>query len=214
MRRYDLVIWDWNGTLLSDVDVNVRTINILLEKRGIPQIPSKEAYLDRFRFPVIDYYEELGFNTRVENFSDIADDYINVYSTEARNAGLFEGAREVLERVRGMGVRQAIVSAADGDRLRCEVKARGIDGYFTDIIGKGDNRGDGKIALGQGFVVSSGVPAERILFVGDMEHDAELAAACGCDCVLIARGHMSRARLESIGVPVVDDISCVVGYIG
>ncbi|MBQ6789624.1 MAG: HAD family hydrolase [Clostridia bacterium] len=213
MSKYDLVIWDWNGTLLSDVDVNVRTINILLHKRGIPTIPSREAYLERFRFPVIDYYRELGFNTDVENFSDIADDYINVYNAEARDAGLYDGTREVLEAVRGMGVRQAIVSAADGDRLRCEVKNRGIDTYFTDIIGKGDNRGDGKIALGQGFVNSTGIPANKILFVGDMEHDAELAAACGCDCLLVARGHMSRARLESLGVPVADDIRDVVRYL-
>ena len=214
MSKYDLVIWDWNGTLLSDVDVNVRTINILLHKRGISQIPSREAYLERFRFPVIDYYRELGFNTDVENFSDIADDYINVYNVEARDAGLYDGTREVLEAVRDMGVRQAIVSAADGDRLRGEVKSHGIDGYFTDIIGKGDNRGDGKIALGQGFVNSTGVPASKILFVGDMEHDAELAAACGCDCLLVARGHMSCERLEKLGVPVVDDISDVIGYIG
>ena len=93
--------------------------------------------------------------------------------------------------------------AADGDRLRGEVKSHGIDGYFTDIIGKGDNRGDGKIAHGQGFVNSTGVPASKILFVGDMEHDAELAAACGCDCLLVARGHMSCERLEKLGVPVV-----------
>lgn len=213
MSKYDLVIWDWNGTLLSDVDVNVRTINILLCKRGISQIPSREAYLERFRFPVVDYYRELGFNTDVENFSDIADDYINVYNAEARDAGLYDGTCEVLEAVRDMGVRQAIVSAADGDRLRCEVKNRGIDGYFTDIIGKGDNRGDGKIALGQGFVASSGVPASKILFVGDMEHDAELAAACGCDCLLVARGHMSRERLEKLHVPVADDIRDVVRYL-
>lgn len=213
MSKYDLVIWDWNGTLLSDVDVNVRTINILLHKRGISQIPSREAYLERFRFPVIDYYRELGFNTDVENFSDIADDYINVYNVEARDAGLYDGTREVLEAVRDMGVRQAIVSAADGDRLRGEVKSHGIDGYFTDIIGKGDNRGDGKIALGQGFVNSTGVPASKILFVGDMEHDAELAAACGCDCLLVARGHMSRDRLEKLHVPVADDIRDVVRYL-
>lgn len=213
MSKYDLVIWDWNGTLLSDVDVNVRTINILLEKRGIPTIPSMEAYLERFRFPVIDYYRELGFNTDVENFSDIANDYINVYNVEARDAGLYDGTREVLEAVRDMGVRQAIVSAADGDRLRCEVKNRGIDGYFTDIIGKGDNRGDGKIALGQGFVNSTGISASKILFVGDMEHDAELAAACGCDCLLVARGHMSRDRLEKLHVPVADDIRDVVRYL-
>ncbi len=213
MTRYDLVIWDWNGTLLCDVDVNVRTINILLHKRGLPQIPRVEAYLERFRFPVIDYYHELGFNTDVENFSDIANDYISVYNVEARDAGLYGGAADVLEAVRGIGVRQAIVSAADGDRLRCEVKSHGIDGYFTDIIGKGDNRGDGKIALGRDFVNSSGVPAERILFVGDMEHDAELAATCGCDCLLIARGHMSRDRLEKLGVPIADDIRDVVSYL-
>ena len=212
--KYDLVIWDWNGTLLSDVEENVRSINVLLEKRGIPTIPSMEEYLDRFHFPIIDYYVELGFNIDKENFSDIADDYIRVYNVEARDAGLYEGTADVLEAVRRMGIRQAIVSAADGDRLRLEVKSRGIDGYFTDIIGKGDNRGDGKIALGRDFVASTGIPVSRILFVGDMEHDAEVASACGCDCLLIARGHMSRERLERLALPVADDISAVVEYLG
>ena len=136
MRRYDLVVWDWNGTLLDDVDVNIRTINILLEKRGIPPVKSREDYLDRFRFPIIDYYAELGFDVVNEDFAYIAEDYINVYRKEAEDAGLFPGTVEVLSALKAAGIRQVIVSAAEGVRLRGEVKARGIDGYFTDILGK------------------------------------------------------------------------------
>ncbi len=210
MRRYDLVVWDWNGTLLDDVDVNIRTINVLLEKRGIAPVKSREDYLSRFRFPIIDYYTELGFDVVNEDFADIAEDYINVYRKEAEDAGLFPGTEDVLCALKEAGIRQVIVSAAEGVRLRGEVKSRGIDGYFTDIIGKGDNRGDGKLSLGREFVASAGVAADRILFVGDMDHDAELALACGCDAVMVAKGHMSKERLEALGLKVMSDVTDVV----
>lgn len=36
----DRIIWDWNGTLLNDVNRNCALMNRMLRRRGMPAIPS------------------------------------------------------------------------------------------------------------------------------------------------------------------------------
>lgn len=195
MKRCECVVWDWNGTLLDDVDANIKTINILLERRALPTIKSREEYTARFRFPVIDYYRELGFDVLRENFEDVAAEYVEVYNAVAESAPLAQGVTNVISKLAALGVKQVIISAAEGERLRREVAARGIENNFDAVLGMGDNRGDGKSALAREFVASSGISPEKILFVGDMAHDREVSAACGCPCLLVSSGHSSHERL-------------------
>ena len=46
----------------------------------------------------------------------------------------------------------------------------------------------------------------EVLFVGDSEHDFEIATELGARCVLYSRGHQARRHLESFAVPVIDDL--------
>ncbi|MCK4288095.1 MAG: HAD hydrolase-like protein, partial [Bacteroidales bacterium] len=55
------IIWDWNGTLLNDIDICINSINILLEHRNIENL-TKEIYKEIFTFPVKDYYSKAGFD--------------------------------------------------------------------------------------------------------------------------------------------------------
>ena len=61
------IIWDWNGTLLDDVDIYVDTINVLLAKYKKKPI-SKEYYKKLFTFPVQNYYSKLGFDIDVRGY--------------------------------------------------------------------------------------------------------------------------------------------------
>jgi phosphoglycolate phosphatase len=53
------------------------------------------------------------------------------------------------------------------------------------------------------LVEEIGVSHEKLLFIGDTRHDAEVAAEIGIDCVLIPNGHHSESRLLSLGKPVI-----------
>ena len=55
INNYDYVIWDFNGTLLDDVQTGIRSVNKLLLDRGLKQIDGVEHYRRIFRFPIIDY---------------------------------------------------------------------------------------------------------------------------------------------------------------
>ena len=56
-----LIIWDWNGTLLNDVDACVDSMNNMLNKRARTNI-TQEYYKSIFTFPVQKYYEKLEFD--------------------------------------------------------------------------------------------------------------------------------------------------------
>jgi len=70
----ETIIWDWNGTLLNDVDICVESINILLSERGHKPL-SKSLYREIFTFPVKAYYELAGFDFTNESFDfEVAED--------------------------------------------------------------------------------------------------------------------------------------------
>ena len=52
----ELILWDWNGTLLDDVDLCVDALNRLLAGFGYPQRYDHERYRAIFGFPIEEYY--------------------------------------------------------------------------------------------------------------------------------------------------------------
>ena len=53
--RPELILWDWNGTLLDDVELCENALNRLLQRYGYPQRYDHEQYRAIFGFPVEDY---------------------------------------------------------------------------------------------------------------------------------------------------------------
>ena len=58
----NLVLWDWNGTLLDDVALCVDALNRLLRIYHYPQQYSLAQYREIFGFPIEDYYIRAGFD--------------------------------------------------------------------------------------------------------------------------------------------------------
>ena len=58
----DLILWDWNGTLLDDVALCVDALNHLLAEYGYPQRYTLDSYREIFGFPVEEYYVRAGFD--------------------------------------------------------------------------------------------------------------------------------------------------------
>ena len=56
------IIWDWNGTLLDDLDVSMDALNSILTKEQLPLVLDKDEYRKYFQFPVIEYYKKVGFD--------------------------------------------------------------------------------------------------------------------------------------------------------
>ena len=204
LEKYTHIIWDWNGTLLDDVELCFSTINALLAKRGLQPIKDIGTYREIFGFPIIDYYRRAGFDFANEPFDVPAAEFIERYHSDDSRFRLFDGAAEILAAVNAMGLRQVILSASEINNLRAQVGLFDIAPYFDAILGISNIYAGSKIAIGREYVARNGI--ENAVIIGDTVHDYEVAQALGADCILIANGHQHRHTLLDCGVPVLDDL--------
>ncbi len=201
------VIWDWNGTLLDDMDVCLGIMDNILARRGLAPIGSLDRYREIFTFPVKDYYALAGLDLDVEDFVDLAEEYMSGYRAREDQCGLMRGARETLCALDSMGIAQVLASASRLDDLQRQVHAHGLDGMFRAVLGMSDQLGGGKSGLAAGYIRDNGLDPDSVFFVGDTVHDWEVAQSVGCRCVLVAGGHQSRTRLAATGAAVLDSIT-------
>ena len=200
------IIWDWNGTLLNDLDICLESINEMLEYRGMQSL-SREAYCEVFTFPVIDYYRQVGFDFDKEEWQTVAMDFMNRYFGKLTRSNLFPEAQAVLEFFGQCGYRQVILSAMEQDALTASVIERGIGRYFQQIVGIDNHYAAGKSGNGRAMFIDHALSGDNTWFIGDTLHDADIARELGCRCLLIANGHQDKKRLEQAGVPVLTSLT-------
>jgi len=90
--------------------------------------------------------------------------------------------------------------------LRDQVEHHGIGGFFNDVLGLDNHFAAGKTDIGLAWIEQNHIDVNETVFIGDTDHDFEVAQAMGVSCILVADGHQSRATLERCGCPVVDSI--------
>ena len=204
MKKYDYIIWDFNGTLLDDVMTGIDAVNTLLVERGLAPIESVEKYRSVFRFPVIDYYKDIGFDFSEESYEELAPKWVALYLENVKSAGLYPDVVESLEALRRDGVGLCVLSASELGMLEDLLKKHGIYEYFEEVMGLDNIHAGSKIALAHDWRARH--EGKSALFIGDTDHDVDTARALGADCALVCRGHQRREFLESFGVPVYDSI--------
>ena len=201
----DLVFWDWNGTLIDDLELCRMIINESLEKRSMPAV-SRERYLEIFQFPVGNYYNALGFDLQVESFAQVGKEFIDAYASRMLHCPLHNYSRQALELLQRDGKRQCVLSALQKDSLEKVLAKFSLSSFFDIVRGLDDHLAHGKIELGRALIADANAALDRTILIGDTVHDFETADALGIKCVLVAAGHNSRLRLEKCGVPVFDSL--------
>ena len=203
--KYDHIIWDFNGTILDDVETGIRSVNKLLHDRGLPVIESKEAYRAVFGFPIIDYYRRLGFNFEVEPYEVIAPLWVEQYMINVESAPIFSDVRQTMAYFEEKGIAQTLLSATEKNMLLGQLKELGLDGCFRQVLGRDDIHAASKGGVAKAWREEN--REARVLMIGDTDHDLQVAREIGADCVLVCRGHQSREYLESLGAPVCESLS-------
>lgn len=202
----ELILWDWNGTLLDDVALCVDALNRLLERHGYVQRYDLDSYRSIFGFPIEDYYRRAGFDFGKHSFADLAESYMADYIPASAACPLMEGAVDALAAFRAAGVRQVVLSASPVTTLQQQVAERGVRHYFDQLLGLGDIYAKSKVEVGLRYLRQSGFDRAAAVMIGDSVHDFEVAQALGVRCVLQSAGHQPREALQATGVPVADDL--------
>lgn len=199
------IIWDWNGTLLNDTGLAVRTMNQILEKRGLSLL-SMDRYKSVFTFPVKEYYQRIGFDFEQEPFEIPASEFIDLYNREVYHCDLHQSALRVLTHFQSSGYNQFILSAMEQMVLNQCLRHYRIDHFFEQALGLDNIYAASKIENGHRLIAERRLNANELALIGDTVHDFEVATELGCRCVLIADGHQSEEVLRSTGATVLRSI--------
>ncbi len=205
-KKYRCVVWDWNGTILDDAGITYEIAREMLSERGIRPVESLEAYRNIFRFPIREYYLDMGYTYETESYEEIADEFVKLYTERFPTCSLIPHAREVLDFFREAGREQILLSATSQENLEKQIRHFGLENCFDSVLGQKDDLAAGKAERGKAWFEEKGLSNDEIVFVGDTDHDFEVASSVDCDCILTDLGHQSRKRLEALGVPVIHDL--------
>ena len=202
--KYTHCIWDFNGTVLNDMSAGIRAVNDLLFARDLPIIESISQYRKIFGFPVKSYYEALGFDFFKEPYDKIAHEWVALYLEYVKDCTLCEGVWATLEKFKECGLKQILLSATEKKMLDQQIVDLDLTYAFDEILGLDNIYAVSKLSMACEWKNKN--PDMVAFMIGDTEHDFAVAQAMGVDCYLICSGHQSRERLETLGVPVFENL--------
>lgn len=200
IEKYHHIIWDWNGTILNDVQLSYEAIYNLLLQYGLKRI-TLEEYRNVFTIPVRLYYERLGFDFEKEPFEIVGRKWMDEYERRKFECRLTNGIEEIMTKIQSMNIGQSILSAYPQHTLDEVIDHYGIRKYVINVIGLDNIYAASKIIQGKMLMEKISTKEGNVLLIGDTIHDLEVASEIGADCVLLSNGHQSYENLEKFSKP-------------
>lgn len=203
------IVWDWNGTLLDDFDLNVLAVAAACAGTGAGGVKVDGAlYRRHYTRPITAFYEGLlGRPLRDGEWEALNERYHAAYAEGKRSCRLAEGAREALAATAEQGATQSLLSMWEHDDLQRMVRAFGLDPWFVLVQGQPRRGPDTKQASLARHLArlreEAGVEEHEAVAIGDTIDDAAAAAACGIACVLVEGGPHPPEALAGAGAPLV-----------
>lgn len=204
------LVWDWNGTLLDDLNLVVAATNASLAGLGGPAVTTEEHRRD-FRRPISAYYAHvLGRPVTAEEFAVLDRVFHDAYRAGLPTCRLALDALEAIALWEGT---QSLLSMWFHHELVPTVTSHGLHAYLSRIDGLRDVIGGGtKAPYLRAHMAALEVGGEDCVLIGDSVDDAEAANSVGARVVLYCGGFTDEARLQSTGAPVATTLVEAVGY--
>lgn len=203
------IIFDFNGTILDDVDVCIASENETIKKFNLDRPPlSRDEYLHLFTFPVKDYYTKVGFDWNKYTYEEVGEFWFNQYRSRRNDYKIFDGVIETLIKSRELGNKNILLSASSLVPLKEQLQELGISEYFDEVLGIDNIYAGSKVDIALKWISSKN--PKDCLMIGDSLHDKEVADAMGVRCILVSKGHQAKDILLQETNDVVDDIREVI----
>jgi phosphoglycolate phosphatase len=196
-REYDLLIFDWDGTLADSIGriveaMRMAAIQSEMEVRddqaikGIIGLGLPEAI--RTLYPQISGSELIDFRQRY------ADCYMAMDSVPSR---LFDGVLESMQAFRDEGYRLAVATGKARRGLDRVLKANDWLDWFDITRAADETASKPDPLMLHEIMAHCDVPAQRSLMIGDSSFDLLMARNAGMDSVAVGYGAQSLDSLRS-----------------
>jgi phosphoglycolate phosphatase len=196
-RRFDLIAFDWDGTLFDSTQIIVRCIQrAVLDVGGA--MPSDKAAAYVIGMGLMQALAHAAPDVPPAKYPELGRRYRIHYNSHQNDLALFAG---VLELLAGLKQSQHVLAVATGksrrglDEVLRTVELRSVfDGSRTadETAGKPD-----PLMLRE-LMAEFGVEPERTLMIGDTTHDLQMALNAGCPSVAVSYGAHEPAAFDAL----------------
>ncbi len=196
-KRYELLVFDWDGTLVDSTGAIAQAILGAAEDIGTP-VPDRSLASHVIGLGLAQALARVVPYLPPERIGEFAARYRAHYSGSENAIQLFDGAVEMLDTLRERGVRLAIATGKTRAGLDRALRNSGLQGHFSSVRCADQTHPKPHPAMLQELSQELNVDLANMLMIGDTSHDLQMAASAGVAAVGVAYGAHPRAELERL----------------
>jgi len=193
-RRFDLIVFDWDGTLFDSTALIVRCIQAACRDLGVAE-PSSEAAAYVIGLGLHDALQHAVPGLSVQQYPELGRRYRHHYFREQHGLSLFAGIPELLQELRARQHSLAVATGKSRQGLNEALQHVELQGLFDATRTADETLSKPHPQMLMELMAELGVDAERTLMIGDTTHDLQLAANAGTASVAVAYGAHEPAQL-------------------
>src|SRR5690349_19695087 len=193
--KYRLLVFDWDGTIIDSARTIADCIRLAAGDLGL-DVPTKEQASHVIGLGLHDALRYAVPQLRPEQMSEFVARYRYHFLMREDSMGLFDGMRELIERLSQMRT-LAIATGKSRRGLDRALEATGLKPYFQASRCADETQPKPHPAMLLELMSEFDVAAAATLMIGDTSHDLEMARAAGVDGVAVAYGAHPENNLRA-----------------
>lgn len=186
-RRFDLIAFDWDGTLFDSTAIIVRCIQqAVVDVGGRCPTDKDAAYV--IGMGLMDALAHAAPDVPKDRYPQLGARYRHHYMARQNDISLFEGVLPLLEELK---LRQHWLAVATGKSRRGlddVLRSVQLQGVFNGSRTADETAGKPDPRMLHELMREFGTEPERTLMIGDTTHDLQMALNAGCPAVGVSYG--------------------------
>jgi len=186
-RHFDLIAFDWDGTLYDSTKIIVRCIQQAVRDVGGTE-PTDEAAGYVIGLGLMQALAHAAPDVPPEKYPELGQRYRHHYARHSDDLSLFKGVLPMLEALRNRGHLLAVATGKSRNGLDDALHSVELKGLFDGSRTADETAGKPDPMMLHGLMAEFNVAPERVLMIGDTTHDLQMAMNAGCPSVAVSYG--------------------------
>jgi len=195
-ERYELIVFDWDGTLMDSAAAIVAAILAASRDLNMPE-PSEERARHVIGLGLADALRYAVPELAVADYPRMAERYRHHYLAKDRELTLFPGAYEMIAELSEAGCMLAVATGKSSLGLQRALEHSRLGNFFHATRCADQCFSKPHPAMLEEIMDELGVARDRTLMVGDTTHDLQMARNAGVRGLGVAFGAHPRPHLEA-----------------
>jgi phosphoglycolate phosphatase len=194
VRRFDLIVFDWDGTIVDSTAMIAGCIRSAASDLGLA-VPTLEQASHVIGLGLLDALSHAVPGLATDRAEEFSARYRYHYLAGEPEIVLFEGMHTMLEDLQSSGVPLAIATGKTRRGLARAFESTGLGRLFASSRCADESQSKPHPAMLFDLAQELNVLPHRMLMIGDTTHDLQMAAAAGVHSVGVTYGAHLHAHL-------------------